>query len=136
MEIIKEITIVLTPEDLKGLITKYLKSKGVDTKSIHFGIIGCSRENDYFDEFPLEYNLHEVVCKVSEVNGLTLKTQLKQKILEIAENLRLELITEDDAKDLLLNLFGDSSGFSGYCSKETLEGQRCKNICNKPQCGW
>ena len=25
---------------------------------------------------------------------------------------------------------------SGYCSKENLEGKRCKDICDKPQCGW
>ena len=61
---------------------------------------------------------------------------MKEQILEIAEKLRLELITEDEAQDLLLCLFGVSSRFSGYCSKETLEGKRCKYICDKPQCGW
>lgn len=61
---------------------------------------------------------------------------MKEQILEIAEKLRLELITEDEAQDLLLCLFGVSSRFSGYCSKETLEGNRCKYICDKPQCGW
>ena len=29
-----------------------------------------------------------------------------------------------------------SSRFSGYCSKETLEGKRCKEICDYPACGW
>lgn len=62
---------------------------------------------------------------------------MKEQILEIAEKLRLEIITEDEAQDLLLDLlFGVSSRFDGYCSKETLEGKRCIDICDKPQCGW
>jgi hypothetical protein len=52
------------------------------------------------------------------------------------KNLESEFITEDEAQDLLLGLFGVSSRFSGYCSKETLEGKRCRDICDKPQCGW
>jgi hypothetical protein len=71
-------------------------------------------------------------------NGSQINTvkDMKEQILEIAEKLRLELITEDEAQDLLLILFGISSRFGGYCSKETLEGKRCKDICDKPQCGW
>ncbi len=61
---------------------------------------------------------------------------MKDKILEIAEKLRLELITEDEAQDLLLGLFGVSCSFQGYCKEETLNGKRCKDICDKPQCGW
>lgn len=61
---------------------------------------------------------------------------MKEKILEIAEKLKSDLITEYEAKDLLLELFGANIGFSGYCQKETLEGKRCKDICDKPQCGW
>jgi hypothetical protein len=30
----------------------------------------------------------------------------------------------------------DESSFNGYCSKETLEGKRCKDICDKPHCGY
>ena len=33
---------------------------------------------------------------------------MKEQILEIAEKLKLELITEDEAQDLLLGLFGVS----------------------------
>ena len=36
---------------------------------------------------------------------------MKEQILEIAEKLRLELITDDQAKDLLLGLFGVSGRF-------------------------
>ena len=60
---------------------------------------------------------------------------MKEEILEIAEKLKLELITEYEAKNLLLDLFNISS-FRGYCSKETLEKKRCKNICDNPKCGW
>jgi len=30
----------------------------------------------------------------------------------------------------------DESSFNGYCSKETLEGKRCKDICDKSHCGY
>jgi hypothetical protein len=38
----------------------------------------------------------------------------------------------------LLNILQkhDKSSFSGYCSKETLEGKRCKDICDKAHCGY
>jgi hypothetical protein len=41
---------------------------------------------------------------------------MKEQILEIAEKLRLELITDDQAQDLLLGLFGVSGRF--YTDKE------------------
>jgi hypothetical protein len=41
---------------------------------------------------------------------------MKEQILEIAEKLRLELITENQAQDLLLGLFGVSGRF--YTDKE------------------
>jgi hypothetical protein len=69
----------------------------------------------------------------SQINPIK---DMKEQILEIAEKLRLELITDDQAQDLLLGLFGVSSRFGGYCSKETLEGKRCKELCDKPHCGW
>jgi hypothetical protein len=61
---------------------------------------------------------------------------MKEKILSIASDLREGHITSNEAKKLLLGLFGVSSSFGGYCSKETLEGKRCKDICDKSQCGW
>ncbi len=38
----------------------------------------------------------------------------------------------------LLNILQkhDEKGFSGYCSKETLEGSRCKELCDKSHCGY
>ena len=61
---------------------------------------------------------------------------MKEQILDIAEKLRLEIITEDEAKKLLLTLFNARVGFSGYCSKETLEGNRCDDLCDKSHCGY
>ena len=61
---------------------------------------------------------------------------MKEQILEIADKLRNGEVDSNEAQNLLLCLFGVSSRFSGYCSKETLEGKRCKDICDKPQCGW
>jgi hypothetical protein len=60
---------------------------------------------------------------------------MKEKILEIASKLQFNMITEDEAQDLLMELFGISSRFGGYCSNEILEGKRCKELCDKPQCG-
>jgi len=54
-------------------------------------------------------------CKVHRLQINTLK-DMKKQILEIAEKLRLELITEDEAQDLLLGLFGVSGRF--YTDKE------------------
>ena len=43
---------------------------------------------------------------------------MKEQILEIAEKLRLELITEDEAQDLLLGLFGVSGSFISVNEQE------------------
>lgn len=45
------------------------------------------------------------------------------------------MITEDEAQDLFMELFGIPGRFGGYCSNEILEGKRCKELCDKPQCG-
>lgn len=38
----------------------------------------------------------------------------------------------------LLNILQkhNESSFNGYCSKEIIEGKRCKDICDKPECGY
>jgi hypothetical protein len=61
---------------------------------------------------------------------------MREEILEIASKLQFNMITENEAEDLLLKVFGVSSKFGGYCSKETLEGKRCRDLCDKPQCGY
>ena len=61
---------------------------------------------------------------------------MKEEILSIASDLREGFITSNEAKEQLLVLFGVSSSFHGYCKEETLKGKRCKDICDKPQCGW
>ncbi len=33
-------------------------------------------------------------------------------------------------------LIQSQSDFSGYCKQETKGKGRCKEICNKPECGW
>jgi hypothetical protein len=43
---------------------------------------------------------------------------MKEQILEIAEKLRLELITDDQAQDFLLCLFGVSGSFISVGEKE------------------
>ena len=50
-----------------------------------------------------------------------------------------EVLTFENLPDELLETLDDNrnkNNFYGYCSKETTEGKRCKNICDKPECGW
>jgi hypothetical protein len=54
---------------------------------------------------------HQPVCNGSQIN--TVK-DMKEQILEIAEKLGLELITENQAQDLLLGLFGVSFSFKNF----------------------
>jgi excinuclease UvrABC helicase subunit UvrB len=67
MEINKKVTVKLTTKDLEEIITEYLKSKGVDVKSVYFKVNGHNREDDWRAEFPLDYRLDEVVCKGVEI---------------------------------------------------------------------
>lgn len=61
---------------------------------------------------------------------------MREEILQIASDLREGFITSSEAKEQLLVLFGVSISFQGYCKEETVNGKRCKDICDKPQCGW
>jgi hypothetical protein len=60
---------------------------------------------------------------------------MREKILEIVRKLEFNMITENEAENLLLELFG-VGGFNGYCNNEILEGKRCKDMCDKSQCGY
>lgn len=70
---------------------------------------------------------------------------LNKVLIELKDMLSDAMITQIDL-DLKMKLVCKlnealsvadvSSSFGGYCSKETLEGKRCKDICDKPQCGW
>jgi|688.fasta_scaffold967087_2 hypothetical protein len=43
----------------------------------------------------------------------------------------------DDYVEWLENkLIQSQSKFHGYCKQETKDKGRCKDICNKPECGW
>jgi hypothetical protein len=61
--------------------------------------------------------------------------QMKEQIIEIAEKLKTEVISEDEALQQLSNLIDDES-FTGYCLNETLLDNKCKKLCGKPECGW
>jgi hypothetical protein len=61
----------------------------------------------------------------------------KEEIVKIVEELKDDKITVDEAEQLLLDLFKASkTRWRGYCSSETLTGKRCKELCDKSQCGW
>lgn len=63
MEINKEITVKLTPEELEKIIIDHLKSKGIDVLDIYFNI-GChSDPDDWRSEFQSTYKLNEIICK-------------------------------------------------------------------------
>ena len=59
-----------------------------------------------------------------------------RKALEESTNYQTNEIDTEIAVNKLLDLFSVSSSFQGYCKEETLNGKRCGDICDKPQCGW
>jgi hypothetical protein len=61
--------------------------------------------------------------------------QIKEQIIEIAEKLKTEVISEDEALQQLSDLIDDES-FIGYCLNETLLDNKCKKLCDRPECGW
>jgi len=63
MEFKKEITIKLTPEEVKEIIIEKLKTEGIEIENIDFRIRGKSMPGDHFSERPLIYELNEVLCK-------------------------------------------------------------------------
>jgi len=69
MEINKEITVKLTTNDLKEIIIEHMKSKGVNVQSIYFNISKSNHIDDWYSQFPLDYQLFEIICKgVDNVN--------------------------------------------------------------------
>jgi hypothetical protein len=57
---------------------------------------------------------------------------MKEQILEIAEKLRLELITEYEAQDLLLGLFGVSNSVCHQCGSDKSKEVRKCDECGIP----
>jgi hypothetical protein len=62
MEITKKITVKLSPDDLREIITEHLKSKGVEVDGVDFRVKGYNMEGDWLSEYPLQYRLEEVMC--------------------------------------------------------------------------
>lgn len=64
MEISKETTVTLSVDDLKSIITEYLKEKkGLDVKSIYFKVGAHEDPSDVFAQFPLSHELDYASCK-------------------------------------------------------------------------
>jgi hypothetical protein len=67
MEIIKEVRVKLTTNDLKKIIIEHLKNKGVNVKSVHFNVKGHNRDDNHFAQYSLEYRLDDVLCIGEEI---------------------------------------------------------------------
>ncbi len=63
MEINKEVTVKITVPELEQIIKDYLKTKGVDVKSVYFDVNEHNREGDWRAELSTISRLDEVICK-------------------------------------------------------------------------
>jgi hypothetical protein len=68
MEIIKKVTVKLTPDDLKEIITEYLKNKGMEVKNVYFNVNRYTDPDDLFGERDYIYDFENATCEVSEIN--------------------------------------------------------------------
>lgn len=64
MNIKENITITLSPEDVKGIIKEHLASHGYDTENVSFNV--SERCEGYPTEFYVKY-LQNAVCEVRRV---------------------------------------------------------------------
>ncbi len=67
MEINKVVTVKITPTELTEILKDFLKTKGVDVESVYFDVQGHNQEGDLRAEFPLSYDLEQVICKGKEI---------------------------------------------------------------------
>ena len=62
----KEITIRISPGELKKLIEKELKSKGYTVNSIQFNMSRYNDKDGITKKIPILYEVDEVVCECTE----------------------------------------------------------------------
>lgn len=67
MEIIKEISVKISPNELNELIIGHLKSKGINTKTIEFKFTINEASGDWYDRKPSSCKINEVICKGDEL---------------------------------------------------------------------
>ena len=67
MEIEKIVTVTITPNELREILKDFLKTKCVDVESIYFDVQGHNQEGDWRAEFPLSYDLDQIICKGKEI---------------------------------------------------------------------
>ena len=67
MEINKEVTVKISVPELEQMIKDYLKTKGVDVKSVYFDVNEHNQEGDWRAEFCTVPRLDEVICKGVEI---------------------------------------------------------------------
>lgn len=64
MKIKEEVTITFKVSEVKKIIENHLKESGYDTTDVYFNINGHNDPNDWRSEYPLDYRLDEIRCKV------------------------------------------------------------------------
>jgi len=57
-----KIEIILTPDEVKEIIIKYLKSEGLNVDKVIFNIDGVEDPTDYHASLPLSYELTKIIC--------------------------------------------------------------------------
>jgi len=67
MEIKKEVTVTLTPKDLKEIIRIHLAKMHLEATNIYFSIGAHEMEGDHKSEFPQVHSLDAVICSAKEL---------------------------------------------------------------------
>ena len=67
MELKKEVTVKLTPADVREMIIEALKAKGVQIESVDFHVGAHNMEGDWMSQMPLIHTLDEIRCKGVEI---------------------------------------------------------------------
>jgi hypothetical protein len=133
----------------------FLTTIGLVIFVVSYYILLLLRMNDKVKSLMIENNTlkHDIPSRIVDTYRIKVREDYLRTTIECGiTNKGIKIIFEDtsgkfgdemlDGYELtpqeLLNILQkhDESSFSGYCSKETLEGKRCKDICDKAHCGY
>lgn len=63
MQISKEITVIISPNELEEIIKDYLKNKGISTNIVIFDVRSHDQKGDFGSQLPPIITLDGVICK-------------------------------------------------------------------------
>ncbi len=67
MKVDKQVTVTLTPDEVKELIKTHLKYKGIDVQNINFDVNAHSYPNDFEDRLGSYYSMDQIICTGKEI---------------------------------------------------------------------